>query len=99
MSVQLEVALIGVVAISILINVQLPCVPIAVAGRSLGSPVGPNAEFRIAKPIGTLELLEGFRGSLEWAGHQRQVLHLGDRDGVGLGRIFDLSTNRRTRTN
>ena len=40
-------------------EVHAACVPIAVFGFALRAPVGPDAEFGVAKPIGCLVVGEG----------------------------------------
>ena len=61
--------------------------------------MGPDAKLGVAKPVGTLKLLERLGRPFEGTGRQGQVLHFWNGDGMGFRRIFDLSGMQRTRTN
>lgn len=47
------------------LNVHIAGVPVAEHGNGLGTPVAPDAEFRIPEPIGTTVLTERFKGCVK----------------------------------
>ena len=69
MTVMFEVIL--VMAAALLIDAA--GVPVAIHGHGLRAPVGPDAEFAVAKPLGTLILLERVHAWLERARGYGQV--------------------------
>jgi hypothetical protein len=54
-------------------DVHVTSVPIAVLRLALRTPMRPNAELRVAKPVGTPVLLERFPRRLEFTGMDRFV--------------------------
>ena len=55
--------------LGIALHVHLARVPVAVLGLALRPPVRPDAELRVAEPVGRLVLRKGFPGRLEFVFH------------------------------
>jgi hypothetical protein len=47
-----------VLVLTLSLNIHVACVPIALFGHGLRTPVRPDSELRVAKPIGATVLLQ-----------------------------------------
>ena len=51
-------------------------IPVAVFGLALRSPVGPDAEFRIAEPFGAFPSVQAFPRGIVWSASHCYILRL-----------------------
>ena len=65
------------VVIAIALHVHAPGVPVTLLRHALRRPVRPDAELRIAKPLGRLVLLQRFVGGLKRPCSNRRLLREG----------------------